>query len=435
MERRERAVCGTLCLCLAVAVMSAVALVYLTVIIYLPSQREMSSGINDVSVMCTTIERKKIEDDIIACRWSSCSEWCLSKGGGACTHLYVSVRNNGTNAEFEECTDIVTKTCASLDMRSVVKRNCKEDHQCTQLDKTFRCEEGRCWNITSVYKCRWQEKDPPLNCEKKRNCVELEGMYDCEKGHCGLIKEWECERRCADIATPGKNVIVMSGDRFVMANCRRAVDVTSGETMWTANEKLDTTLLVSCTVLGDNGTDYFRASDCINGTLLPAHHFGKEPTNLTMLQDTFARLGPDNKLDEAGERFPYEDDILIFNKSRLMINYEGCVNTLKEECTSFYDKHGNDGRNSTSPSRFPCFYTPDNPEFVVLRFDLSKTRWLFFIFFLVPACLLVVSCGVLFTCSRVLNVDNAGHMNMDCCGNQGNTQFQLTSALDEGDPL
>ena len=30
MEKRERAVCGTLCLCLAVAVMSAVALVYLT---------------------------------------------------------------------------------------------------------------------------------------------------------------------------------------------------------------------------------------------------------------------------------------------------------------------------------------------------------------------------------------------------------------------
>ena len=46
MEKRERAVCGTLCLCLAVAVMSAVALVYLTVIIYLPSQRELTSGIN-----------------------------------------------------------------------------------------------------------------------------------------------------------------------------------------------------------------------------------------------------------------------------------------------------------------------------------------------------------------------------------------------------
>ena len=47
MEKQERAVCGTLCLCLAVAVMSAVSLVYLTVIIYLPTQRELTSGINE----------------------------------------------------------------------------------------------------------------------------------------------------------------------------------------------------------------------------------------------------------------------------------------------------------------------------------------------------------------------------------------------------
>ena len=35
MEKRERAVCGTLCLCLAVAVMSAVALVYLTGMVHI----------------------------------------------------------------------------------------------------------------------------------------------------------------------------------------------------------------------------------------------------------------------------------------------------------------------------------------------------------------------------------------------------------------
>ena len=89
MSTRERAVCGTLCLCLAVSVMSSVALVYLTVIIYLPAQRELRSGIGETSVMCTTIEHKKISDDINACKWSSCSEWCLSKGGAACTHVYV----------------------------------------------------------------------------------------------------------------------------------------------------------------------------------------------------------------------------------------------------------------------------------------------------------------------------------------------------------
>ena len=85
----QKAVCGVLCLCLAVSVLSAVALIYLTVIIYLPAQRELRSGIGETSVMCTTIEHKVISDDIIACKWSSCSEWCLSKGGGACQHVYV----------------------------------------------------------------------------------------------------------------------------------------------------------------------------------------------------------------------------------------------------------------------------------------------------------------------------------------------------------
>ena len=36
-------------------------------------------------------------------------------------------------------------------------------------------------------------------------------MYDCKDGKCGLIHNWKCERRCADIESPGKNVILMSG--------------------------------------------------------------------------------------------------------------------------------------------------------------------------------------------------------------------------------
>ena len=87
-----------------------------------------------------------------------------------------SVRNNGSNVEFEECTDIVHTKCPSLDRFNLQKKNCKKDHQCTQLDKTFRCEFGKCWNITDVYSCTWQTKDPELNCEKKRNCVDLEGL-------------------------------------------------------------------------------------------------------------------------------------------------------------------------------------------------------------------------------------------------------------------
>ena len=43
---------------------------------------------------------------------------------------------------------------------------------------------------------------------------------------------------------------------------------------------------------------------------------------------SFSCLGHENKLDPTAVRFPYEDDILIFNQSRLMINLEGTVYRL-----------------------------------------------------------------------------------------------------------
>ena len=188
---------------------------------------------------------------------------------------------------------------------------------------------------------------------------------------------------------------------------------------------------------------------------MPQHILGKEPTNLTTLQNVFhtlskylyyidviisvlnviANLGLQYKMDPTAVRFPYEDDITIFNQSRLMINVEGCVNTLQEECSNFYETHGNDGRNHSAPSRYPCFYSPNNPEFVVARYNLNQSRWLFLMFFIIPASLFILSCGVLFTCSRCLNVDNSGHMEMNCCHTDNNelsssSQFKLDKDAD-----
>ena len=65
----------------------------------------------------------------------------------------------------------------------------------------------------------------------------------------------------------------------------------TGETLWDSNDMDETTLLASCTILGANGTDYFRAQDCINGSLLPSQILGEVPTNLTTLQNVFHKLG------------------------------------------------------------------------------------------------------------------------------------------------
>ena len=76
-------------------------------------------------------------------------------------------------------------------------------------------------NLYCSYSCEWESKDPELDCENKRNCVELDGMYDCNDGSCGRIHNWTCERRCSDIDTPGKNVILMSGTlhEFICFKC------------------------------------------------------------------------------------------------------------------------------------------------------------------------------------------------------------------------
>lgn len=336
-------------------------------------------------------------------------------------------------------------------METLGVSNCKEDHQCTRLDRLYKCERGRCWNITSAYSCEWdpEDQEPAVNCAKKRNCVELDGQYSCSEGLCSRIHAWKCQRRCSGINPTGKNVVIMSGERFLLANCRRVVS-SSGETVWTADSMnvqspVQQTLLMSCTGLDATDPSGVRAIDCINGSLVESESL-KTISNYTSVMRVFNTLAVHPKLDPRGRWLPREEDITIFNKSRLMINHEGCVNTLQGECKDFYDLTSNDGRNSTSPSRFPCYYSPGNSEFVVQRYDPLKTRWLFLIGFLIPAGLLIFSCGVLFTCSRILTVDNDGRMAIDCCKERPKkerAQMQLTTSgtlmgySDEiqGDPL
>ena len=107
-----------------------------------------------------------------------------------------------------------------------------------------------------------------------------------------------------------------------------------------------------------------------------------------------------------------------YPRTRLYINHEGCVNTLQFECTEFYNLYGQDSRNQSSPSRFPCHYSANNDQFVVQRFDLDKTKHIFLLFLSVPASLLLFSCFILFICTRCVNVDRQGTMGVSkekCC--------------------
>ena len=74
----------------------------------MPAKREISSGLSDLPVMCTTIER--VDTDECA-DWYSCGEWCLSKNSH-CTKLWAQVRKNGTDVMFQGCSNIQDITCA-----------------------------------------------------------------------------------------------------------------------------------------------------------------------------------------------------------------------------------------------------------------------------------------------------------------------------------
>ena len=43
------------------------------------------------------------------------------------------------------------------------------------------------------------------------------------------------------------------------------------------------------------------------------------------------------------------------------------MNTLSEECTTFYLDHQRDGRNHSARDRFPCYYSPNHENFVTTR--------------------------------------------------------------------
>ena len=74
------------------------------------------------------------------CRSSSCAEWCLSKGGSSCRHIYVSVRQNGTDVEWENCTAFTNTTCPRFEQTPGHGINCGRDQDQVRTIFLRRCQ-------------------------------------------------------------------------------------------------------------------------------------------------------------------------------------------------------------------------------------------------------------------------------------------------------
>lgn len=134
IPKQDGRICGVICICQMTLVLSAVAIVYLTVAVYMPSMREFDSGINVTPIMCTTTKTVRRE----ACDWVSCAEWCLSNPSGSCSQIFVNLRRNGSSLMFNNCSFILEKKCIGIDMEEAPKLRCILEH-CKNLTGLFNC--------------------------------------------------------------------------------------------------------------------------------------------------------------------------------------------------------------------------------------------------------------------------------------------------------
>ncbi|KAG5666456.1 hypothetical protein PVAND_014483 [Polypedilum vanderplanki] len=175
-------------------------------------------------------------------------------------------------------------------------------------------------------------------------------------------------------------------------------------------------LMASCYNVSNLPAQIINTLDCINGSLL---------TNKVLLSDmsNFSYLMHLHLIEAklVSQIAPIDTDLTISNDSRLMINLEGCVNTLRDDCKKFFRIYAKNRADYNAKARFPCFYSPIDTSFAVQQFDLENEYQQFMIGFTVPVALLIISCTVLVICQQSVVV-----------GDDSKMKFKCTIANDEG---
>ncbi|KAG5666457.1 hypothetical protein PVAND_014484 [Polypedilum vanderplanki] len=142
---QDNRICGTICVCQMTLILSCVALVYLTVAIYVPAYKIVTSGIEPNPVMCTTTRNEQFE----FCNKTTYSEWCLSKGSSSCTQAFVHLRYNGSALQFSNCSKVVFKSCKGI----------------------YNCTKGGCFNISDIFDCESKHFGETYKCKARRGHV------------------------------------------------------------------------------------------------------------------------------------------------------------------------------------------------------------------------------------------------------------------------
>ncbi|KAH1023568.1 hypothetical protein HUJ04_012748 [Dendroctonus ponderosae] len=422
IPQQDKRICGCICFCQLVLVLSCVSLIYLSVAIYTPAIKAFKSGFQEIPVMCQTINTSMINN----CSWASCGEWCLTRTSGFCPQIHATARHNGTIVTFTNCIAFSTSVCPPINWKSLKRYNCNNGTECAVLKGVFNCSLGHCSNLSQIYDfqdCHYKADGFTVDSDKDN--AKLNGFFECKGSKCTKIKKlFSCDRICKDnVTTKDKNVFIHVDDSIHQAQCEFAVASTKangkvdGEAIeptqfW--KEEPGKIMMVSCfDVEYDHDNHTILATDCINGTLFERKILPQPFSTFRQFWNlTGKHIGV---VDPRNEFVPSQASLTIYNHSRLYINLDGCVNTLRGECYNFLLSHGRDGKNKTASSRYPCFYNKNNSFMVIARFDLASTKRHLIISASIPLVLFVVSFVTLCTMMQSVRVDDDAKMRCKYC--------------------
>ncbi|XP_071514350.1 uncharacterized protein [Panulirus ornatus] len=420
----EKQICLSICVCQLIAILSGVSLLYLAVIVIIPSKNELAMEFNETPIMCTTVEAKDLASGgkKEECKWSTCGEWCLSKGSGTCMQIHVMVRSNGSKVNFRDCVDIADDECSALDVNATHVKYCKKG-QCKDLTGLYYCTtdgDNGCSEITPAFVCQSRKiQRESVLCDEKKCKERLNGVYSCKGGRCQHLEEihkyWrDCERKCTKLEMRERNVVIFSTERLVATACwsmdspdnntSASIEAVSSSQEWRDKRQA---LFIFCTyvkkVTGKRTYDILT-EDCFNATLGSADE-------LKNLKDYMQLLRLHQSLGNRSEWvIPPEHTLRVMNNTQLRINPEGCVNTLRKECTAFFKTHAHDGFDGMTPDRYPCYFTDQSREYVIGKFDPRMTTTILLVATILPGCLFILACSCLFICSKSVGVDDEGHL-------------------------
>ncbi|XP_022166393.1 uncharacterized protein LOC111030954 [Myzus persicae] len=421
IPEQDRHICGLICVCQLTFVLSSVSLVYLSVAIYVPGYRAFNAAIETVPLMCQTINSTVSNN----CEWASCGEWCLTKPSGNCPQYLVTVRHNGTEIGVENCTRLTSVSCPQANPDTLKRYNCNNNKECLGLTGIMACRLGHCSNMSELYQCYYNKSGSSIDSDKDN--LKLNGYFICDNGSCFTIKwPFDCDRYCNKITTTGVNVFLRLGDTVHTGDCQRVVaynkangNAAHGEPLatpkeiWSDENSTIGIFMASCNSITRDSVNSLRASDCINGTVLEESQMPQLFINFTTFWTIYE--ASDRPLDETNTFVPAQSALTVYNSTRLYINQQGCVNTLRNECRDFSITHGRAGDNHTALSRFPCFYTKNDSFSALARFDLNKTWWELMVGVTVPGILFAVSFLTLLIVHQTVKVGDDARMTCQWC--------------------